>query len=200
VTRDPTFLSTTQVARRCGVTSKTVGRWVDGGLLPAVLTSGGHRRIRKMDVDRFIESHRSQNSNRSESSAIEVVIFSQDPSAIETLKVACRHLDTNFLVMTPSDAFECGIILGRCAPHLIVVDSDLTHLNPVDLAISFKYHPRTENAHLLVLVSSVDAPLGYELQNARVDSVLPKPLDPIPCRHIFNIVRHRSGIRSAPNN
>jgi excisionase family DNA binding protein len=192
VRRQDTFLSTTQVAKRCGVSSKTVGRWVDGGVLPAVVTSGGHRRISLADVERFIESHRSVRAKSDASVTTEVVIFSEDPSAIETIKVASKPLDTRFMVVTPSDAFECGVILGENTPHIIVLDAELTHLNPLDLCISFKYHPRTEKCHLLILVPEIALHQMSQLQHARADSVLPKPLDPVPCRHIFNVVRHRS--------
>ena len=183
-------MSTTQVAGLCGVTSKTVGRWVDAGFLPAITTNGGHRRIRRDDVERFLEKQRA-NPTQTQVGPIEVVVFSEDPSAIEALKFACKHVETRFRVASPSDAFACGVILGEQPPELIVLDCDLTHLNPVDLCVSFKYHARTENCFLVVLTPDLDPQLSHELQNARADSVLPKPLDPIPCRHVFNIVRHR---------
>jgi excisionase family DNA binding protein len=47
----PTALLTPgQVARRFGVSPKTVSRWADRGALQAVRTKGGHRRFRAVDV------------------------------------------------------------------------------------------------------------------------------------------------------
>jgi excisionase family DNA binding protein len=47
-----TLLSTTQVGAMCGVASMTVIRWIDNGVLPAIRTPGGWRRVRRADAER----------------------------------------------------------------------------------------------------------------------------------------------------
>lgn len=46
-------LTTTEVARICGVSDATVKRWAEAGILRSERTSGGHRRFRAEDVARF---------------------------------------------------------------------------------------------------------------------------------------------------
>ena len=46
------LLSTTQVGAMCGVASMTVVRWIDNGVLPALRTPGGWRRVRREDAER----------------------------------------------------------------------------------------------------------------------------------------------------
>lgn len=48
-TVDP-LLTTSEAAHELGVSIRTVQLWVTEGILPAGLTPGGHRRIRKSDV------------------------------------------------------------------------------------------------------------------------------------------------------
>jgi len=45
------LLTPSEVAGLFRVEVKTVGRWADAGLLPAIRTVGGHRRFRSADVD-----------------------------------------------------------------------------------------------------------------------------------------------------
>lgn len=40
-----------EVARRFGVSAKTIARWAKEGRLPHVRTLGGHRRYRRSDIE-----------------------------------------------------------------------------------------------------------------------------------------------------
>lgn len=51
------LLTSTEVARRLGVTAATVKRWADDGLLECERTAGGHRRFTQEAVDRFRREH-----------------------------------------------------------------------------------------------------------------------------------------------
>jgi excisionase family DNA binding protein len=44
-----------EAARRLHVSPKTINRWANEGLLPCVITLGGHRRFRRHDVDAAAE-------------------------------------------------------------------------------------------------------------------------------------------------
>lgn len=50
-------LSARQVAEVFSVGSKTVARWAQAGLLPAIRTPGGHRRYRESDVAALLNRH-----------------------------------------------------------------------------------------------------------------------------------------------
>jgi excisionase family DNA binding protein len=51
------FLGTHQVARLLDVDAGTVIRWVDAGEMAGFRTPGGHRRIPRQEVVRFMERH-----------------------------------------------------------------------------------------------------------------------------------------------
>lgn len=50
-----TYLQTSEVARRCGVSASTVLMWERLGLIPAVRTARGIRLFHQADVERFAE-------------------------------------------------------------------------------------------------------------------------------------------------
>ena len=47
---DGPYLSPSEVARELHVSPKTIARWADQGLVPCIVTLGGHRRFRRADV------------------------------------------------------------------------------------------------------------------------------------------------------
>jgi excisionase family DNA binding protein len=51
-------ISTSQAARRLGVSLSTVRRWADEGYLSASRTPGGQRRFSSEEIDRFVDSLR----------------------------------------------------------------------------------------------------------------------------------------------
>ena len=55
---DNQLLTTSQVAIRLCVTSMSVRRYIDAGLISYVLTAGGHYRIPLSEVERLIEQGR----------------------------------------------------------------------------------------------------------------------------------------------
>lgn len=52
-----TLLTSAQVARLLGVTSATVKRWSDAGLIRCARTAGAHRRFDPVEVSRFARAH-----------------------------------------------------------------------------------------------------------------------------------------------
>lgn len=48
---DSDYLTPAEVARVLHVSPKTISRWATRGLLPCLVTLGGHRRFRREDVD-----------------------------------------------------------------------------------------------------------------------------------------------------
>src|ERR1041385_9363317 len=54
--REPEWLTLGQAARFLGVAQSTIRKWSDQGRVPAFYTPGGHRRYRRADLDKFLES------------------------------------------------------------------------------------------------------------------------------------------------
>src|SRR6185369_1482836 len=52
------ILTTFQAARLCGVSHKSIERWIDAGFLRGFRTPGGHRRVHRADLLEFIQKRR----------------------------------------------------------------------------------------------------------------------------------------------
>src|SRR5437016_1956205 len=79
------ILTTFQAARLCGVSHKSIERWIDAGLLPGFRTPGGHRRLYRADLLGFVQSRRTLEgtdvrSGGSEELPPRVLVVDDDPS------------------------------------------------------------------------------------------------------------------------
>jgi len=115
-------LSTSEVAKRCGVSAKTVARWVDAGVLPAIFTTGGHRRVREDDVERFLDSRRSLLAMDRINPALRIVVVSPHDETVRFVATVAEHYDRECPVHAAADELSAGLIVGDVRPHLIVVD------------------------------------------------------------------------------
>ena len=52
----PRYLTSGESARLLNVSPKTVNRWAAQGLLPCIVTMGGHRRFRRDDVEKALKT------------------------------------------------------------------------------------------------------------------------------------------------
>jgi len=53
----PEFISVGFIAKHCGVSNTTVLRWIGAGELPAFRLPGGHHRINREDLFRFLNKY-----------------------------------------------------------------------------------------------------------------------------------------------
>jgi excisionase family DNA binding protein len=79
------YLTTAEAAVRAGVTAKTISRWVDAGVLYAVFTTGGHRRIELSHLDAFLETRRSLFATSPDHHAV-VVVASGRGACVQALQ------------------------------------------------------------------------------------------------------------------
>lgn len=123
------LLTTFDAADICYVTPNTIKNWIKSGQLKAYCTPGGHYRIRKEDLDRFVQEHQMATKAMGEPKGRPRVLaigLERDEAFVASL-----HPD-NYEVVHASSAFEAGIKTVMLDPDVIIVDSDQTNESEVE--------------------------------------------------------------------
>lgn len=125
-------LSTREAAERLGVALRTVQLWVEGGVLPAWKTAGGHRRISRVAVERLLEERRAALAGGGEPVAgdtggaaagrIQVLLVEDEPQQRELLGMVIRGWGLPIDLRSASDGFDALLQIGRDCPDLLVTD------------------------------------------------------------------------------
>lgn len=118
------ILTTFQAAKLCGVSHKSIERWIDSGVLAGFRTPGGHRRLYRSDLLKLVADRRTAgpNSESSPASRRASVLLVGDAavsgSGLRDHLAAFGH----FKVSAASSCFEAGVMIERLRPRVIVLD------------------------------------------------------------------------------
>ena len=111
------WLTLGQAAKYLGVAQSTIRKWCDSGRLPAFYTPGGHRRLRRSDLDAFLGDSRAPQPRRSTPL---VLIVDDDPRLREFVRVNLEM--DGYAVREAATAKDGLAALEDEAPDLILLD------------------------------------------------------------------------------
>jgi excisionase family DNA binding protein len=129
------ILTTFQAAKLCGVSHKSIERWIDAGLLPGYRTPGGHRRVHRADLLGFVQARRTVEARStligpSKGDAPRVLVVDDDATILMLFKefFATAYGD-KYLVETAASGYEAGVAVERFKPHVMLLDLLMPDLN-----------------------------------------------------------------------
>jgi excisionase family DNA binding protein len=145
--------TTFEAAKLCHVSPLSIINWVNAGRLPAFRTPGGHRRIRREDLVKFMKENGiplaeelSAGSGRSR------VLVVDDDGAIREL--LAEHLGSRsdpFEVMTASDGFEAGRLVATFKPDVVLLDLRMPGMDGFQVCRTVKADPETSGTIVIAM-------------------------------------------------
>jgi|WetSurMetagenome_2_1015567.scaffolds.fasta_scaffold03782_4 excisionase family DNA binding protein len=168
------ILTTWEAGRYCNVSPYTVRYWVRTGQLQAYTTPGGHRRIRRQDLDAFLVSHGMPLPSGFHEGRKRVLILGAGAGPL------AQHMESwseALEVQVAPSAFDAGLMLVTFDPHLFLVDLDASAWD--GLAICRTVHSTSKTAHiqLVGLVRKATVEEAEAAQRAGILSCFAKPVD-----------------------
>jgi len=128
-------LSTREAAERLGVALRTVQLWVEGGVLPAWKTAGGHRRISRLAVERLIRERTAALSGdvpvvaaplpTGVDARLQVMVVEDEPELLKLFTMVIAGWGLPVSVTPASNGFEALLRMGQHCPDLLVTDLNM---------------------------------------------------------------------------
>jgi len=167
-------------SKYCNVSSKTIINWVEAGHIKAYKTVGGHRRIKKADLESFM---RNQGipvpEGKDDSGRKKILVVDDDMIIVESIVQALEEDEFDYEVLSASDGFEAGLQVNHFNPDLVILDIMMPDIKGYEVCKRIKTNEATMNTKIIVLSAYLDDEKFAQMKENGADVCFSKPL-PLP--------------------
>ncbi|KPF68676.1 excisionase [beta proteobacterium AAP99] len=160
---DADVLTTVEAAQRLGLAVRSVQAMVDRGELQAWRTPGGHRRISRASVERWLGGPSATTAPAvpaAESAQGPRVLLIEDSAHFQNLiQLVVRQALPQAELSVAGDGVTGLVMYGRLDPDVLIVDILLPGIDGAALVASLRANPALARARLVVVTSLSDTEL-----------------------------------------
>jgi excisionase family DNA binding protein len=177
---DGEILTTFQAARLCGVSHKSIERWIDAGFLRGFRTPGGHRRVHRADLLEFIQKRRTVDKSPSTAPGageLPRVLVVDDDSTIRMLfteffNTACKG---KYVLEVAASGYEAGLQVERFNPHVVLLDLMMPDLDGFKVCGNIRNDP-SHASTIVIAVTGSDQAAQQAEESGMFHRVVLKPI------------------------
>lgn len=170
-----TGLSLGKVATYCGVTRKTILRWVNDNLIQSYVLPSGHHRVEPEEVVRFLNAHDMPVPAELGSPGGKRALVCEDDEQIR--RVIRDVLKKHFTVTEASNGIEACIRLGESPPDLLVLDIRMPKMDGVAVCRQISSDPRFARTRIVIVSAYLDETTKEDLAPL-IHGFVQKPFSP----------------------
>ncbi len=141
-----------------GVSVATVQLWVEDGLLDAWKTSGGHRRVQRVSIERLL--HRTKGASATEvaqavqaekTPALKVMVIDDDADLLRLYEVNLRRWPNAPEVVCVDNVISALLMIERSSPDLLIVDLSMPRIDGFEMLRILRKAPESAQVRIVVV-------------------------------------------------
>ena len=197
-------LSTREAAEKLGVALRTVQLWVEGGVLPAWKTAGGHRRISRLAVDRLISERAAALAGVSlpllaaasaSETRLHLMVVEDEPELLRLFTMVIQAWDLPLAVTAATNGFEALLLMGQHCPDLLVTDLNMPGMDGFKMIASLRgVSPAFDEMKIVVVTALAPEEISRRGDLPAGVRVFQKP---VPFDELETLVREHVGAMAA---
>ncbi len=142
--------TTEEIAQLCGVSRPAVVEWIGRGLLTARLTEGGHRRVGRPTLAKFLQAHGYRMPPEVARERPLGVAIDDESSWRSTIQ---SHLEPDFEVETFAQGADVLLACGARRPDAVVLDMRMPGMGGSQLIDAISRSPSLQDTLIIALTS-----------------------------------------------
>jgi len=172
----PHYLTSHAVARLVSVSPSTVLGWIDRGLLPAHRTPGGHRRVERGALVRFLRDHRMPVPSQLLGTS-RLLVIDDEPAFLRTVKRTLHRAVPEVVVETADGALDGLLQVVTFLPDSVLLDAYMPGMDGVEVCKRLRSSSATAHIRVIGVTGRPSPELERSYQRAGASAFLTKPLD-----------------------
>jgi excisionase family DNA binding protein len=173
VKREKRFLTTGEIARYCAVSHLTVTNWIRAGKLFASRTPGGHNRIRREDLLRFLIEHNFPVPRELAKEGKQILVVDDERPLAEIMAHALQ--EDGYQVSVAFDGYEAGLKMATLQPDLVVLDLIMPGLDGFSICQRVKANSEGNGTKIIAMTGFVQEGNLAKAIECGADLCLEKP-------------------------
>lgn len=170
--------STSEVAKYCHVTADTIRKWAEAGRIHVFKTPGGHRRIRRDDLVRFLRENNIPIHEELDNSGFKILVVDDEKAVISVIRRFLERAQTPFQIEIALDGFDAGQQVATFRPNIIFLDLRLPGLDGFEVCRRIKANPETAGTHIIAMTGYYDSNVAQRVIELGAAMLLQKPFSP----------------------
>lgn len=186
--------TTREAAQRLGVSLRTVQLWVEGGVLRAWKTAGGHRRILVTSVDEILKQRRTALGDAptpapaATAPPFTLAVVEDDPDLLKLYRLQVASWKLPLRLVTATNGFEGLVRIGETQPQMLIADLNMPGMDGFRMIRSLRASADYKEMDIVAVTALDQAEIADRGGLPQDVKVMTKP---VPFSELERLVRAR---------
>jgi excisionase family DNA binding protein len=192
--REKSVFTTFEAAKLCHVSPLSIINWVNAGRLPAFRTPGGHRRIRRDDLARFMRDNGIPlpEELRDGSGRPRVLVVDDEAGIRDVVSQSLANRPNPYEVTTAADGFEAGRLVATFRPDVVLLDLRMPGLDGFQVCRTIKGDSETASTIVIAMTGYHTPETEARIVECGAVRCLAKPIEPSAIATVIDAVLEQS--------
>ncbi|MCX5769694.1 MAG: response regulator [Candidatus Hydrogenedentes bacterium] len=170
--------STSEVAKYCHVTADTIRKWAEAGRIRVFKTPGGHRRIRREDLLKFLQENEIPIHEDLGTSDVKILIVDDEKAVVSVIRRFLERSQTGFEIEVAMDGFDAGHLVATFKPDIVFLDLRLPGMDGFEVTRRIKSDPQHAGTKIIAMTGYYEGEVAQRVVELGALLCLQKPFTP----------------------
>lgn len=180
--------STSEVAKYCHVTPDTIRKWAEAKRITVFKTPGGHRRIRRPDLIRFLRDNNIPLHSDLSDNGVRVLVVDDEKAIVSVIRRFLEHSKSSFEVSVATDGYDAGHQVGTFRPNVVFLDLRLPGMDGFEVCRRIKSSPDSAETSVIAMTGYYEPDVAGRIVEMGAVTCLKKPFTPDDLRRALALV------------